>query len=190
MLFFVINRDFLYSTSSGSWIKKLLVFLLLWNPASFWWLKFFFSPVSTFWRGLSSDLTAFQGTVCQNWQSNRLYGWHPWGWASLCPQCVWLCWAALLRLVNWQPCVRLLIREFPLGLRTGPGKLRGKKYLSITLYNLFSRNSFFVCGWWPKANFFEVVFHKRKTKQEKLNLCVWTHAMVATETKLKIEFSG
>ena len=87
---------------------------------------YFFSPVSTFWRGLSSDLTAFQGTVCQNWQSNRLYGWHPWGWASLCPQCVWQCWAALLRLVNWQPCVRLLIREFPLGLRTGPGKLREK----------------------------------------------------------------
>ena len=127
MLFFVINRDFLYSTSSGSWIKKLLVFLLLWNPASFWWFNFFFSPVSTFWRGLSSDLTAFQGTVCQNWQSNRLYGWHPWGWASLCPQCVWLCWAALLRLVNWQPCVRLLIREFPLGLRKGPGTLKKNK---------------------------------------------------------------
>ena len=66
-------------------------------------------------------------------------------------------------------------------------KIKRKKYLSITLYNLFSRNSFFVCGWWPKANFFEVVFHKRKTKQEKLNLCVRTHAVVTTETK--IEFS-
>ena len=40
--FFVINRDFLYSTSSGSWIKKLLVFLRFFlYPASFWWFIFF-----------------------------------------------------------------------------------------------------------------------------------------------------
>ena len=96
-----------------------------------------FSPVSTFWRGLSSDLTAFQGTECQNWQSNRLYGWHPWDWASLCPQCVWRCWAALLRLVNWQPYALLLIKEFPRGLHKGPVKWR-KKILVNHFYNLFS----------------------------------------------------
>ena len=126
-----------------------------------------FSPVSTFWRGLSSDLTAFQGTECQNWQSNRLYGWHPWDWASLCPQCVWRCWAALLRLVNWQPYALLLIREFPRGLHKGPVKWRKKNTCQSLLQLVFTTRHYFP---WPKANFF-VVFTKTTRRQSSRN---WT----------------